>query len=72
MKLELYGGLYFLQCGGKMVNKFLIKISDDYVNDIKEYDRIRIDDEGIVWYEFSYDNGRLGEEEPVGIMKEIK
>ena len=55
-----------------MVNKFLIKISDDYVDDIKEYDRIRIDDEGIVWYEYSYDNGRLGEDIPVGVMEEVK
>ena len=56
---------------GKMVNKFLIKISDDYVDDIKEYDRIRIDDEGVVWYSYSYDNGRLGEDIPVGVMKEV-
>ena len=55
-----------------MAKRYLITISDDYMNDIKEYDRIRIDDEGIVWYEFSYDNGRLGEDEPVGTIKEVE
>jgi len=55
-----------------MAKRYLITISDDYVNDIKEYDCLRIDDEGIVWYEFSYDNGRFGEDEPVGVIKEVK
>lgn len=55
-----------------MVNKFLIKISDDCVNDVKELDRLRIDDEGIVWYEYIYDNGRLGEDIPIGVIEEIK
>lgn len=53
------------------MKKFLIEIDDMYENDIKEYDNIRIDDEGIVWYRFIYDNGRLSEDEPVGVMKEI-
>ena len=38
-----------------MKEKYLIKISDDYVNDIKDFTDIHIDEEGIVWYLFSYD-----------------
>ena len=64
--------MYVGQCGGDMVEKYIIKISDDYVNDIEELDRLRIDDEGIVWYEYSYDNGRLGEDIPIGVIEEIK
>ena len=51
-----------------MAKKFLITIDDMYENDIKELDKLSIDDEGIVWYNFCYDNGRLGETEPVGVL----
>ena len=54
------------------MKKFLIKISDDYENDIKEYERLSIDDENIVWYNFSYADGAYGESIPVGVMEEIK
>lgn len=55
-----------------MAKKYQITISDDYADDIKEYDCIRIDDGGVVWYEYSYDNGRLGEDIPVGVMEKFK
>jgi len=54
------------------MRKFLMTISDDYDKYITDYTNIRIDDEGVVWYEFSYENGAFGEDEPVGVIKEIK
>ena len=53
-----------------MAKKYLITISDDYVNDIKDYTDIHIDEEGIVWYLFSYEGGKTSEWIPVGTMEE--
>jgi len=53
-----------------MAKRYLITISDDYINDIKDYTDIHIDEEGIVWYLFSYDGGKISEWEPVGTIKE--
>ena len=55
-----------------MVEKYIIKISDDYVNDIEELDRMTIDDEGIVWYNYCYADGAYGESLPIGVIEEIK
>ena len=55
-----------------MAKKYLITISDDYVNDIEDYTNIDIDGEGIVWYLFSYDGGKLSEWEPVGTIQEVE
>jgi hypothetical protein len=54
------------------MKKFQITISDSYENDIEDFTNIHIDDEGIVWYLFSYDGGKISEWEPVGVMEEAK
>ena len=43
-----------------------------YENDIKDFSNISIDDDGIVWYLFEYDGGKLSEYESVGVMEEFK
>ena len=55
-----------------MAKRYLITISDDYVNDIEEYSMLHIDDDGIVWYLFSYNGGKISEYEPVGTIQEVK
>lgn len=52
------------------MKKYIITISDFYENDIKDYSNIYIDEDGMVWYLFSYDNGKLSEWEAVGVIKE--
>lgn len=54
------------------MKQYLITISDMYENDIKDYTDIHIDEEGIVWYLFSYDGGKVSEWEPVGTIKEVE
>ncbi len=55
-----------------MAKKYLITISDDYINDIEDFTDIHIDDEGIVWYLFSYNGGKISEWEPDGVVEEVK
>jgi len=55
-----------------MAKRYLITISDDCVNDIEEIDRMTIDDEGIVWYNYCYADGAFGESLPVGVIEEVK
>ena len=43
-----------------------------YENDIKEFDNIHIEDDGVVWYLFSYGGGKISEYEPVGVMKGLE